>query len=217
MKNHFDQIQHIFRNQNELFKDIYSPYLTDFSAEECEEIRAKITESMFNLPATKSNACVKSAAELFKQSQLKSQLSKFWFDQTGTKNPMDWSDRYRTPILCCMNSTVYADAKATFNVLNGNVRSEKEIENALNFLRKADFFDDLNSQEFRDQSFINSIISDYKGLLTNLETVRNNLEKTGIKTYDWNDDPRIKEKIKLLATNEYQSGGSDKVLDIIKK
>ena len=53
-------------------------------------------------------------------------------------------------------------------------------------------------------------------MLTNLETVRNNLEKTGIKTYDWNDDPRIKEKIKLLATNEYQSGGSDKVLDIIK-
>ena len=216
MKKHFDQIQHIFRNQNELFKDIYSPYLTDFSAEECEEIRAKITESMFNLPATKSNACVKSAAELFKQSQLKSQLSKFWFDQTGTKNPMDWSDRYRTPILCCMNSTVYADAKTAFNVLNGNVRSEKDIENALNFLRKADFFDDLNSQEFRDQSFINCIISDYKGLLTNLETVRNNLEKTGIKTYDWNDDPRIKENIKLLATNEYQSGGSDKVLDIIK-
>ena len=63
---------------------------------------------------------MKGAAEEFRKSQLKSQLFSLWKDKTGTKNPREWSSRYRTPILCCVSDAEFEVAKNAFDTLNIN-------------------------------------------------------------------------------------------------
>ena len=51
---------------------------------------------MFGLQKTDCNAKVKEAAEKFRKNQLKTQMFNLWKEKTGTKNPREWSSRYRT-------------------------------------------------------------------------------------------------------------------------
>ena len=92
---------------------------------------------MFIASSTASNATVKKAAEEYRKNQVKSQLHKLWSDKTGgSKNPRIWSEKYRTPILCCIKATQYADAKRAFAILNSSTQSEADIKEALAFFRR---------------------------------------------------------------------------------
>ena len=160
---------------------------------------------------------MKKAAEDYRKNQIKSQLYKLWSDETiGSKNPRVWSEKYRTPILCCMKATQYADAKRAFATLNSSAQSEADIKEALAFLRKADFFDDLASADYRDKCFAEHIVGDYISLISDIDAVRDALESTGISAYEWNDNPSISSKVSGMAAAEYNAGGSDKVIDIIE-
>ena len=160
---------------------------------------------------------MKKAAEDYRKNQVKSQLYKLWSDKTGgSKNPRVWSEKYRTPILCCMKATQYAEAKKAFGTLNSSTQSESDIKEALAFLQKADFFDDIASADYRDKYFAKCIIGDYTSLISDIDAVRDALEGTGISAYEWNDNPSIRSKVSGMATAEYNAGGSDKVVDIIQ-
>ena len=54
-------------------------------------------------------------------------------------------------------------------------------------------------------------------MLQDLEKVRDALERLSIDTYDWRENPNVKNKIKQLAEAEYNAGGSEKALSIIEK
>lgn len=218
MTNHISDIRDILNNPLAVFMDIYAPYLEGFTEMECEEIKNSIKSEMFTASATTSNSNVKKAAEEFRKNQVKSQLYKLWSDKTdGSKNPRVWSEKYRTPILCCIKDTDYANAKKAFNVLNNSTQSEADIKGALEFLQNANFFDDLASDDFRDKCFVKSIIGDYESLISDINKVREVLESTGISAYEWIDDPSIKRKVSDMANAEYNAGGSDKAVDIIKR
>ena len=80
-----------------------------------------------------------------------------------------------------------------------------------------DFFKDIISAEYRDKWFSKRIIGDYSSLLPDIEAVRDALESTGISAYEWNDNPVIRSKVASMASAEYNAGGSDRVLEIIKE
>ena len=182
-----------------------------------EEIKNSITSEMFTVSSTSSNATVKVAAEAYRKNQVKSQLYKLWNDKTaGSKNPRVWSEKFRTPILCCMTDAQYTDAKKAFATLNGNTQSESDIKEALAFLQNAEFFDDIASADYRDRCFEKHIIGDYISLISDVDEVRDALESTGISAYEWNDNPSIRGKISSMAAAEYNAGGSDKVVNIIE-
>jgi len=217
MKNHIAEIREILDNPLAIFMDIYAPYLEGFAETECEEIKNSITSEMFTASSTASNAIVKKAAQDYRKNQVKSQLYKLWNEKTErSKNPRMWSEKYRTPILCCIKADQYADAKKAFATLNSSTQSEADIKEALDFLQKADFFDDIASPDYRDKCFIKSIIGDYKSLISDIDMVRDALESTGISAYEWNDNPYIRNKVSDMAAIEYNAGGSDKVIDIIE-
>ena len=218
MVTHNTEIRELLGNTLNVFKEVYAPYLEGFSDAECEEIKNSITTELFTASATESNAAVKKAAEDYRKNQIKTQLLQLWKNKTGgTKNPRDWSEKYRTPILSCIASSQYDEAKRAFSTLNSSMQSEADIKNALAFLESADFFTDIATEEYRDQCFTKNIIGDYSGLLTDLEEVRTALENTGVSAYEWNDNPNIKNKVKSMAKAEYDAGGSDKVVDIIRR
>lgn len=198
------------------FIDIYAPYLVGFSPEECETIKNSITEDMFVLSATKGNAVVKKAADEYRKGQVKDQLFKLWSEKTGgTKNPKQWSEQYKTPILCCIDSEIYGDAKKAFSVLNSSHQSESEIKMALEFCQGATFFEKIADNEYRNKCFMDRIVGYYSKLLPDINAIRSELENTDIAPYDWADDPRIKQKIKDMARVEYNAGGSDAAINTI--
>lgn len=49
------------------------------------------------------------------------------------KNPIEWSARYQTPILCMIEASYYEEAKHVFNVLNSAMQSDFDIRSALTF------------------------------------------------------------------------------------
>lgn len=215
---HSTEIRDILNSPLTVFVEIYAPYLDGFTETECEEIKNSITTEMFTASSTASNATVKKAAEDYRKNQVKSQLFKLWKDKTsGSKNPRDWSEKHRTPILCCISEAQYGEAKKAFATLNSGTQSETDIKDALAFLQKADFFESISSEEYRDQCFTKRIIGDYSCLISDIDKVRDALEGTGISAYDWNDNPSAAKTISELATAEYDAGGSDKVIGIIEE
>ena len=218
MANHNTEIRELLGNTLDIFMDIYAVYLTDLSDVECEEVKNSITMDMFTSSSTASNATVKKAADDYKRNQIKSQLFKLWSDKTsGSKNPCNWSEKNRTPIMCCIEPSEYSDARKAFNTLNSSTQSEVEIKAALEYIQSAEFFEKITDSEYIDQHFANAIIGDYGALLTDINSVRDNLENTGISAFEWDDNPIIEDRIKSLATAEYNSGGSDQVVSEIEK
>ena len=213
---HKTEMRGILSDSVSAFTEIYKPYLEGLSVEECESVRNSITENLFVLSSTQSNATVKKAADDFRKNQVRLQLFNRWSEKTnGTKNPRQWSQKYQTPILCCIDEADYGEAKKAFAVLNSSVQSESEIKSALTFIESSTFFENLADADYRNQCFRNRIMGCYVRLLPNIQTVRNELEGLAVDPYDWSDDPRVQSKIRSLASAEYNAGGSDSVIRTI--
>lgn len=213
---HYSEIHNMLTDALSVFIELYTPYLEGFNRVECEAIKNTITTDMFVLSTTGSNATVKKAAEDYRKGQIKEQLFALWRELAeGTKNPKQWSEKYRTPILCCVPSAVYSDAKKAFSVMNSTVQSDAEIKAAIEFLQGAIFFKDISNAAYRDQCFMASIVGEYAPLLPDVGKIRSALDNLMIDAYDWIDDPRVEQKIKSMAHAEYNAGGSDKAISTI--
>lgn len=216
MTNHSTEIRGILSNPLGVFMQIYAPYLEGFTDVECEEIKNSITAEMFVLSSTQSNELVKKAAGDYRKNQIKTQLFKLWGDKTsGTKNPRDWSSKNRTPILCCVPAEQFSEAKRVFSTLNSATQTEAEIRFAFDFLKTAEFFQDIEDAAYRDRCFKKTILGDYEKLLPDISEIRDILENMGVDAYDWNDSPAVRTKIVALADAEYNAGGSKKAIDVI--
>ena len=101
--------------------------------------------------------------------------------------------------------------------MNSSTQSEADIKSALAFVEGATFFEDIAKQDYRDSKFVKVILRDYAELLPDLNEIRSELENTGISAYEWNDSPKIREKIRDMASAEYNAGGSNKAVDVIEK
>jgi hypothetical protein len=209
---HGAEIRELLNNDRRAFPEIYEPYLEDLNDKDIADVKSKLQTGLFELPKTDCNIKVKEAAEEYRKNQLKSQLFRLWKDKTGTKNPREWSSRYRTPILCCVSEPEYEKAKKAFETLNRNWGTDSEIKDALAFLESTTLFDSLVDEEKRDEALKRDMVGEYSILLPDLDKVRDKLDHLSVDTYDWRDNPSVKGKVKQLAEAEYNAGGSDKVL-----
>jgi hypothetical protein len=209
---HGAEIRELLNNDRRAFAEVYGPYLEDLSDNDIADVKSKIQTGLFELPKTDCNVKVKEAAEEFRKNQLKSQLFRLWKDKAGTKNPREWSSRYRTPILCCVSEAEYEKAKKAFETLSRNWGTDSEIKAALAFLESTTLFDILADEEKRNAAFKRDIVGEYSTLLPDLNKVRDTLDRLSVDTYDWRDNPSVKVKVKQLAEAEYNAGGSGKVL-----
>ncbi|MBT9140170.1 MAG: hypothetical protein DDT30_00743 [Dehalococcoidia bacterium] len=209
---HGAEIRELLNNDRRVFAEMYKPYLEDLSDNDIADVKRKLQTGLYELPKTDCNVKVKEAAEEYRKNQLKSQLFRLWKDKTGTKNPREWSSRYRTPILCCVSEAEYEKAKKAFETLNRNWGTDAEIKSALVFLESTTLFDVLSDDDKINVAFKRDIVGEYSTLLPDLDKVRDTLDRLSVDTYDWRDNPSVKGKVKQLAEAEYNAGGSDKVL-----
>jgi hypothetical protein len=212
---HSVEIRDLLNNENRIFTEVYAPYLDNLSDSDINEVKSKLPTGMFELQKTDCNAKVKTAVEEFRKNQLKTQLFNLWKEKTGTKNPREWSSHYRTPILCCVSENEFSAAKKAFDTLNRNWSTDAEIKAALAFLETTSLFEVLTDENKRSASFERDIIGEYRSMLPNLDKVRDELERLSVDTYEWRENPSVKNKVRQLAEAEYNAGGSDKVLSKI--
>ncbi|MEO1785144.1 hypothetical protein V4762_08760 [Thermodesulfobium sp. 4217-1] len=209
---HSEEIRDLLNNEKQIFTEVYDHYLEDLSDSDISEIKSKLPTEMFELSKTDCNSKVKAAAEEFRKNQLKTQLFKLWKEKTGTKNPCEWSSLYRTPILCCVSENEFGVAKKAFDTLNRSWSKDVEIKDALEFLKTTRLFEILSDENKRNEAFKCDIVGEYLPLLQDLEKVRDALGRLSVDTYDWRENPSVKNKVKQLAEAEYNAGGSDKAL-----
>jgi hypothetical protein len=209
---HGAELREVLNDDRRAFAEVYEPYLEELSNNDIADVKSKLQTGLFELSKTDCNIKVKEAAEEFRKNQLKSQLFRLWKDKAGTKNPREWSSRYRTPILCCVSEDEYDKAKKAFETLNRNWGMDSEIKSAIAFLESTTLFGILADEEKRNEAFKRDIVGEYSTLLPDLDKVRDTLDRLSIDTYDWRDNPGVKGKVKQLAAAEYNAGGSDKVL-----
>jgi hypothetical protein len=213
---HSGEIRKLLDNDERVFAEVYKPYLEDLSEEDIASVKIKVGLGLFELSKTDCNIKVKEAAETFRKEQLKLQLSRLWEDKTGTKNPREWSSKYRTPILCMVPEEEFEQAKKAFDTLNRNVVTDTEIKFALSYLKETSLFEVLSDNEKRETAFKN-IVGIYSTLLSDLDKIRDILDHISIEdgVYGWYGNPNVKNKVKYLAEAEYDAGGSDRVLSKI--
>lgn len=214
---HDAKIRDLLDNDRYVFAEVYEPYLEGLSDNDIADVKSKLQTGLFELSKTDCNAKVKEAAEEFRKNQLKSQLFRLWKDKTETKNPREWSSRYRTPILCCVLEAEYEKAKKTFDTLNRNWGTDSEIKAAIAFLESTKLFDILSDDKQCNAVFRRDIVGEYSILFPDLDKIRDALDRLSVDTYDWRDSPSVKGKVKQLAEAEYNAGGSDTVLLKIDK
>lgn len=212
---HGTEIKEVLNNAKSVFGEVYEPYLEDLGPDDIAEVKTGVGTGLFKFPNTECNSKVKEAADEFRKSRLKSQLLRLWHEKTGTKNPREWSNSYRTPILCCVSEAEFASAKKTFATLNRNAGTDSEIKSALEFLQTTKMFDVLADEKKRNAAFKRDIIGVYTTLLPDLEKVKEALGRLSVDVYEWRDNPSVKNKVAQLAKAEYNAGGSDKVLSKI--
>ena len=212
---HFDSLKDYFGNEKKVFSEIYSDYLEDLSMEDISQLKGTDLVGIFKKSKTEGNAVVKSVADEYRKNQKKTQMFALWKEKTGSKNPSDWSTKHRTPILELVPRSEYDDAKKAFETLNRTTSTDNEIDKALLFLEHTSIFDDLGNQAKIDEAFAR-MLGSYRVILTDLDKVRDSLERLAIDTYDWKGHPEVISKIASLAKAEYDAGGSDKVINQIK-
>jgi hypothetical protein len=206
------EIREMLNNDRQVFSEVYGMYLEDLSEDDIAVIKTNIGTGLYELSETDCNIKVKKEAEEYRNNQVKTQLFRLWRKKTGTKNPREWSSRYRTPVLCLVSRTEFERAKKTFDTLNRNWGTDSEIKTALAFLESTALFDVLFDEEKIDASFKRDIIGAYIALLPDINRVRDALDHLSVDVYDWRDNPGIKAKVEQLANAEYNAGGSDRVL-----
>lgn len=155
---HAAEIRELLNNDRRVFAEVYEVYLEDLSMDDIAVVKTTAGTGLFMLPKTECNIKVREAAEELRKNQLKSQLFGLWMDKTGTKNPCDWSSRYRTPILCMISAAEYEQARKAFDTLNRNGGTDSEIKAALAFLQSTTLFDVLADEKKRDAAFRRDIV-----------------------------------------------------------
>lgn len=216
LQRHGEILKEYFNNELKHFRKIYEVYLEDVTDEELPQMKRQALVGIFEKTRTEGNSIVKGWVEEFKKNQLKTKLYSFWKEKTSSKTPADWSSQHRTPILYMVSSDEFDEAGRAFEVLNRGIANEKEIKDVLNFIESAMFLNDINSEEKINRAF-ERLLGNYAVLLTDYEKVRDALDKVSTNVYDWGIHPGIAKKIEQLAKAEYESGGSDKIVDKINK
>jgi hypothetical protein len=215
---HDDEIRRLLNRDSQVFGEVYEQYLDELNLDEIIGVKNKLQkESLFTLSKNESNIKVRDAKKEFLKDQSKSKLFRFWKDKTGTKDPREWSNLYKVPVLCCVSEAEYESAKKTFEIMNRNWGQDSEIEKALSFLKSSTIFEILSDGEKRNGVFKNNVVGEYSVLFQDLSEIKDVLENLPVDIYDWYDSPIVKARIKKSAEAEYNAGVSDKVLQKLDK
>ena len=159
---------------------------------------------------------VNNKVEEYKRNNKSAKLKKLWKEKTNTDTPREWSQKYKTPMLCMVEDKDVQIAKIAFDAVNKKRPDESSIDKAIEYFSDATFFLKLDDEKARNKAFVHSIIKNYDVMLTDIDEVKQYLSsKITSDVYDWFGLPVVEKKLKQMAEAKYNEGGCDKALEKI--
>ena len=161
---------------------------------------------------------IRQAASNIRNARKRAELIDFWRGKTdGTKNPHEWSRKFKMPVLCCVDADIQVQARKFFDMIDNSNISDIEADEALRFLHGLDdegFFDSLKDKAFRDERFSAAFIKEKSSLLDDIGEVQDALMKLGVEPYEWENSKDVKAKIDDMTQQKYRLS-KGKVMGII--
>lgn len=207
-----------YNHQETTFTELYDVICSDFgdNTEAIHKLYSRLPMNAFTMDVSNYTKQLSECAELIKGSLASEQLRLFWKKRTGTESPLAWSTKYKMPILVMVDMVDQPQARVAFATLNSKSNDKHQVESALSFLQKANFFDRLNNQDERDRFFRKKILKTYDVILPDVEKVKDKLIATvNDSPYNWNSSEQVDQRIKEMAQLAYDKNGSNMALEKI--
>lgn len=205
-----------YNDQVSTFQLVADTFLSDLEADDIAMLYSNLPSGQFTKSGTEYFKFIEKEVSEYLKSQLRKRLRDLWMDKTGTKDPLDWSSRYDTPILCMFDDDDRGKAREIFTIMRNSSPSETDANHALTYLSSATFYDRLNDAAERDRCFMQRVVGDYGILLKDLQKVRDYLNShTTESPYFWMDNSTIQNQIKALADKQYKTGGYEQAWSVI--
>lgn len=213
-----EAFRNLYNNQADLFKRVCAYYLSDLSDDEIRELYATMPAGAFTQEKNDYFVSVEDKVKAYKATLGSAKLKKLWQDKTGSSSPREWSKKHKMPILCLIRDEEVQKARAAFGTINKSHPDAQSIDKAIEYLETADFFGSLNNNNALDVAFREAIIKDYAVLLTNIEEVKDYLDRTlTTDPYDWFGLPEVDKRLKQMAEAKYSQSGCTRALEKIDK
>ena len=213
---HADNFRTFYSNQVDFFKKVCEFYLEGFTDEEIKEIYNMIPVGSLTKDRAEYTNIVNNKVEEYKRNNKSAKLKKLWKEKTNTDTPREWSQKYKTPILCMVEDKDVQIAKIAFDAVNKKRPDESSIDKAIEYFSDATFFLKLDDEKARNKAFVHSIIKNYDVMLTDIDEVKQYLSsKITSDVYDWFGLPEVDKKLHEMAEYKYNQFGCDRALEKI--
>lgn len=214
---HKNAFKEFYYNQMFYFSKTCEFYIDGFTQDEIKEVFNTIPTDMFIKEKSEYVNIVENRVNDFKNNQGKTKLKKMWKDKTGTVSPLEWSNKYKTPILCMISQYELINAKQAFSTINKNNSGSCEIDKALQYLEKATFYENLNNADLRDKAFMEKIVKNFSVMLNDPNDIREYLtERMSSDVYYWFENLEVENVLRKYAEAEYDKHGSIEALQVIE-
>jgi hypothetical protein len=214
-----EAFEHFYKEQTTYFKQIAASFLDDLDDSDIEKLYADFPAGQFTKSSSEYYRFVENSVKQFVNQQAKKKLKDLWMEKTHTKDPVDWSAIYNTPILCMFDDAERSTAKKMFSIMLQSSPDENEVNQVIQYLKNADFFDRLNDPAERDRCFMERVVGEFAVMIPDADTARQELTRSNIsdKPYDWMDNQAVRNQLKKAADKRYKISGRDRALSIIEQ
>lgn len=211
LKTHGGDFDAFYKNQIPMFKKVCNYYLTGLQDEEIGTIYQGISGAdIFMAERSEYVKRVEAAVKSYMNGKQSQKLRELWQEKTDTESPRMWSERYQMPVICMVPTAEYDKAREVFQTVNQRNPEHNAVEKALEYLKHAEYLDDLSRAECRDKAFSRSILGDYAAILTDISEVKDYLKRrSNIHPFDWYENPSIKNLLKNKAEATYDYSGCE--------
>ena len=211
-----ENFENFYNGQFPFFFEATKSILQDMPREDAKELFETLAHGQFVRPRGEYFRYVEAEAKKFVDSQAKTKLRNLWAEKTGTKNPYDWSRKYRTPILCMFEGAERERVKKAFKAIVATSSTKEELDAAFAYLQQADFYDRLKDAGERDRLFLERVVGDYSVILSEPDETRRYLqERVTEEPYYWMDSDTVRSKVRALADKEYKLNGCEQALEVV--
>ena len=213
-----ESFDRFYRDQLPYFVQDAGSFLGEMDSQDIADLYSGFPTGQFTKTKSDYYKFVQSEIEKFQKGQWRKRLRDLWFSKTKTKDPVDWSDKYETPILCMFDDAERPTAKTHFRVITSSSPAEKDAQAAMDYLEHADFYGHLNEEDIRNKCFMERIVGRYSVLLQDVSKIRSELvSKAHDRIYDWMDNSSIRNLLAQMFERQYKLTGCDHAMDLIDK
>lgn len=217
LNDHADEFYSHYKNQVEWFKEKCNFELFGLSDADISKIFSNMPLKMYSATNATFQQIASTQISSYRKTILIEELKELWKANTNTSSPREWSDKYKTPILCLVDTSEYDVAKKALETITQKGATDTEIKDAINYFKCTKLFSKMIDETTRDTCFIEKLIADYI-IIKDIELTREELSKRlQVGAYDWY--PKTKQAddiLKQLAKNIYEKTGCNEALSKIE-